>query len=84
MRAGREQPAGQVVDGVTGVVGGVVGGLTGSTPKPSPSTPAPTSPSPTTTPALPLQVLPVGGKCPAGYDPVLSALGTTVLCVLRQ
>lgn len=72
---------GSVTGVVSGVVGGVVGGLTGSTPTPtpSPSTPAPAP----TTPALPLQVLPVGGKCPAGYDPVLSALGVVVLCNLH-
>jgi len=73
-------PVGEAVGGVTGAVGGVVGGATGSTPKPSP---APASPSPTTQ-ALPLEVLPVAGRCPAGYDPVLSALGVTVLCVLDQ
>ena len=78
-------PVGQVVGGVTGVVGGVVGGLTGSTPSSTTtsSSPAP-SPSPTSTTSLPLQVLPTNGKCPTGYDPVLGALGVTVLCVLHQ
>ena len=69
---------------VTDVVGGVVGGLTGSTPTPTPTpTPSTTTPAPTT-PALPLQVLPVGGKCPAGYDPVLNTLGVVVLCTLQR
>ncbi|WP_206665871.1 lytic transglycosylase domain-containing protein [Pedococcus bigeumensis] len=68
--------------GVAGVVGGIVGGLTGSTPTPTPSfTPTPSS---TTPPPLPLQVLPVNGKCPTGYDPVLNALGITILCTLHH
>ena len=85
-------PVGDVVGGVTGAVGDVVdgvgtvvGGLTGSTPSPSPTpTPTPTPSGTPTTPALPLQVLPVGGTCPDGYDPVLGALGITVLCVLAD
>ncbi|GAB3442868.1 hypothetical protein GCM10027517_20490 [Phycicoccus ginsengisoli] len=75
-------PVGQVVGGVTGVVGRVVGGVTGSTP--SPTTTASSSPSPSSTPALPLQVNPTNGKCPTGYDPVLGALGVTVLCTLHR
>jgi hypothetical protein len=76
------------VDTLTGVVGGVVGGLTGSTPTPTPSsTPAP-SPTPTPTPSsttsLPLTVAPVNGKCPEGYDPVLSLLGLITACTLHQ
>ena len=80
---------GGVVDTVTGVVGGVVGGVTGSTPAPSSSTstPAP-SPSPTptstSTPSLPLTVAPVNGKCPTGYDPVLSVLGLVTACTLHH
>jgi hypothetical protein len=81
---------GGVVDTLTGVVGGVVGGLTGSTPTPtSSSTPAP-SPTPTPTPtpssttSLPLTVAPVNGKCPEGYDPVLSLLGLITACTLHQ
>ena len=75
-----------VGDVVGDVVGGVVGGLTGSTPTPTP-TPSSTTPKPSaspTTPALPLEVLPVGGKCPTGYDPVFSAVGIVVLCTLHQ
>ncbi|SDP42448.1 Membrane-bound lytic murein transglycosylase B [Pedococcus dokdonensis] len=77
---------GGVTDVVGGVVGGIVGGITGSTPTPTSSTPQPsTTPTPTpTTPALPLQVLPVGGKCPTGYDPVLNVLGVVVLCTLHS
>ena len=71
---------GSLTGTVTDVVGGVVGGVTGSTPTPTP-TPTPSS---TTTAPLPLQVLPQGGKCPAGYDPVLNALGITVLCTLHR
>ena len=68
---------------VTGVVGGVVGGVTGSTPAPSP-TPTPTpSPSSSTPAPLPVQVSPVNGKCPTGYDPVVDLLGVTVLCTLH-
>jgi membrane-bound lytic murein transglycosylase B len=68
---------------VTDVVGGIVGGVTGSTPTPTrSSTPTPTPSSTTTTP-LPLKVLPTNGKCPTGYDPVLNALGITVLCTLH-
>jgi hypothetical protein len=26
----------------------------------------------------------VNGRCPTGYDPVLSALGITILCTLHQ
>lgn len=75
---------GTVTDVVGGVVGGIVGGVTGSTPTPTP-TPSSSTPTPTpTTPALPLEVLPVGGKCPTGYDPVLSPLGVVVLCTLHQ
>jgi hypothetical protein len=29
-------------------------------------------------------VLPVGGKCPAGYDPGLNALGIVIICNLHQ
>jgi hypothetical protein len=76
-------PVGQVVGGVTGVVGGVVGGVTGSTPSPSTSSSTP-SPTSTTAAALPLHVNPTNGTCPTGYDPVLGALGITVLCVLHQ
>ena len=75
-------PVGQVVGEVTGVVGGVVGGLTGSTP--SSTTSSSPSPTSTTTPALPLKVNPTNGKCPDGYDPVLGALGITILCTLHQ
>jgi hypothetical protein len=77
---------GGVVDTVTGVVGGVVGGLTGSTPTPTPSSTPASSPSPTpsSTPSLPLTVAPVNGKCPAGYDPVLSVLGLLTACTLHQ
>ena len=72
---------GGLVGTVTGTVGGVVGGPTGSTPAP---TPAPT-PSPTTsTPALPLTVAPVNGRCPEGYDPVLSLLGVVTACTLHR
>lgn len=76
-------PLGGVVGGVTGTVGGVVGGLTGQTPAPKPSTTTPT-PTGTSTPQLPLQVLPVNGKCPDGYDEVLGALGVVVLCTLAK
>jgi hypothetical protein len=71
---------------VTGVVGGVVGGLTGSTPTPTPSSTPASSPSPTpsSTPSLPLTVAPVNGKCPEGYDPVLSLLGVLTACRLHQ
>ena len=72
-----------MTDVVGGVVGGIVGGITGSTPTPTPTPSSTPTPTPTT-PALPLQVLPVGGKCPTGYDPVLSALGIVVLCTLHQ
>jgi hypothetical protein len=72
-------PVGDAVGGVTDTVGTVVGGLTGSSPTPTPSTPASTTSAP-----LPLEVLPVSGRCPTGYDPVLSALEITVLCTLHQ
>jgi membrane-bound lytic murein transglycosylase B len=76
---------GGVVGTVTGVVGGVVGGLTGATPSPTSSTPSPTpTPSPTSTTSLPLTVAPVNGKCPAGYDPVLSVLGVVTACTLHR
>jgi hypothetical protein len=71
---------GGLTGAVTGVVGGVVGGLTG-TPKPTPSTTTP-APSTTTPQVLPVQVLPVNGRCPTGYDAVLE-LGVPVLCVRR-
>jgi hypothetical protein len=29
-------------------------------------------------------VLPVGGKCPDGYDEVLGALGIVILCTLSK
>jgi hypothetical protein len=75
---------GTVTGVVGGVVGGIVGGLTGSTPTPT-RTPTPSSTTPTpTTPPLPLQVAPVGGKCPTGYDPVLSTLGIVILCNLHR
>ncbi|KRF23742.1 lytic murein transglycosylase [Phycicoccus sp. Soil803] len=75
---------GSVTDVVSGIVGGVVGGGTGSTPTPSPTpTPSSPTPSPTTSP-LPLTVLPVGGKCPAGYDPGLNALGIVIICNLHH
>lgn len=84
-------PGGDLLSGVTDTVGGVVGGvgtvvggLTGRSTSTSTPTPTPTTTTTTSAPALPLQVLPVGGKCPDGYDPVLSALGITVLCVLHQ
>lgn len=73
--------AGGVVGAATGAVGGVVGGVTGGTPAPSP-TPSP-SPSSSTPAPLPLEVLPVNGKCPTGYDPVVNLLGVTVLCKLH-
>ncbi|KRF28511.1 lytic murein transglycosylase [Phycicoccus sp. Soil802] len=75
---------GSVTDVVSGIVGGVVGGGTGSTPTPTPTpTPSSPTPSPTTSP-LPLTVLPVGGKCPAGYDPGLNALGIVIICNLHH
>jgi len=75
---------GTATDVVGGVVGGIVGGLTGSTPTPTP-TPTPSStPSSSTAPPLPLTVLPVGGKCPAGYDPGLNALGIVIICTLHH
>jgi hypothetical protein len=74
---------GGVTDTVGGIVGGVVGGVTGQTPTPKPSTSTP-KPSGTTTPRLPLEVLPVGGKCPDGYDEVLGALGIVILCTLSK
>lgn len=75
---------GTVTGVVGGVVGGIVGGVTGSTPTSTP-TPKPSSTTPApTTPPLPLQVAPVGGKCPSGYDPVLGALGVVVLCTLHS
>jgi membrane-bound lytic murein transglycosylase B len=80
--------------GLTDVVGGVVSGVvrgaaggpgTSTATAPTPTTPSGTqSPEPTSTTALPAQVLPVGGTCPAGYDPVLNLLGVTVLCVLPK
>jgi hypothetical protein len=73
---------GTVTDVVGGVVGGIVGGITGSTPAPTP-TPSSTTPTPTT-PPLPLTLLPVGGKCPAGYDPGLNALGVVIICTLHR
>ena len=77
--------SGGVVGTVTGVVGGVVGGLTGSTPTPTPSSPAPSpTPTPSTSTALPLTVAPVNGKCPDGYDPVLSLLGIITACTLHR
>jgi hypothetical protein len=79
---------GGVVDTLTGVVGGVVGGLTGSAPTPTQSsTPAPSqtpTPTPSSTTSLPLTVAPVDGKCPEGYDPVLSVLGLLTACRLHQ
>ena len=78
---------GSVTDVVGGVVGGIVGGLTGSTPTPTPT--------PQRRAARPRRRLrprrrcrcrccPVGGKCPTGYDPVLSALGIVILCTLHH
>ena len=86
------EPSSTASSGLTsvlgGVVGGVVGGVTGgSTPTPrasSTSSGTPSTSRTSTTPALPAQVLPVGGKCPTGYDPVLNLLGVTVLCVLPK
>jgi hypothetical protein len=69
-----------VTSTVTGVVGGVVGGLTGSTPTPTPKPIPRTTP---TTPPPPLTLLPQGGRCPAGYDPTVGALGTVILCTLH-
>jgi transglycosylase-like protein with SLT domain len=75
---------GTVTDVVGGVVGGIVGGITGSTPAPSPTPkPSTTTPAPTT-PPLPLTVPPVGGKCPTGYDPVLTVLGAVSICTLHR
>jgi hypothetical protein len=31
-----------------------------------------------------LTLLPVGGKCPAGYDPGLNALGVVIICNLHH
>ncbi len=82
---------GSLAGTVGSVVGGVVGGVTGQTPAPS-SSPAPSPSSSTskptpsstpTTPALPLTVAPVNGKCPTSYDPVLNVLKVVVLCKLK-
>ncbi len=90
-------PSGTAGGGLGGTVGGVVGvvGGAGQSPsssstssRPSPistssstSVPRPT-PSSSTTAPLPLEVLPLDGTCPTGYDPVVE-LGATVLCVRR-
>jgi membrane-bound lytic murein transglycosylase B len=72
----------RLTDTVDGVVDGVVGGLAGGPATPSVPAPAPATPSTTPSPALPLEVLPVDGRCPEGYDPELE-LGIPVLCVRR-